>query len=910
MKSLFKQAFSAACLPWLASAAFNEALVVEFDGSVQLTSETLIDQTQISLAESGLDCTASPRYYFTHSLFKGASFNVNCKNDRVTQKTVLMNVQSINGILKAWPVTFTQPAIQNANLPSISDDGHTSRGFGKYELDLSRRSPVHIRDRALIDTLSTHVDTRVSKLHATNVTGSGIRVAVIDSGFDVDTLGLSKTKIAYAHDLTDDDNDVQDNCSIHGTHVLGIVGAKGNEAKYGVTGVAPEATYEVYRIQACDEQGVSNDILINAFLQAADRGVDIITCSYGGGLAFPEDPWSAVATRLFDNGTYVSLPTGNGGPGIFSGGSPGAADAITSVGSADNSVTPYYTWEGNWTAGDDAGSLRFTPGTPFDFPPNQKLTLWTSNTPISSDCQLLPDKTALPADLSHVIFLSQYDQCWKAPNGTTISLTHEFGIPYVLYYSRSNFTVSDGPLFIEVARDRNLKGAATVDFATASQLLRAKEQHGLVEVFLPNDVSVANEHLVYKANNLSGLLGSRFTSWGPSLRARSMPLFLAPGGNILSTFPEKLGGWGVVGGTSMATPFAAGVAALVKQQHPDYTPEEIQAVIATTARPVKWNDSRGKTEDFLAPTFQQGGGLVDAWNAVHSTTLLSTASLSFNDTTNRPKKLTFSIRNMDKSTITYRLSHVGASSGYVLEKADWYNLTKAEAYPVYADVSITPSTISIEPGNSATVSVSIIKEPALPNAATLVSYFGGYVTIEAEGSADINKLSLPYTGFGAPLSTLRTINQADSHQSVWNSTNSTPSKMEEGRVFTCTLNITADVPASFPDNLYPGVEIVLFMQTRDMSISILDANTGKEIVKSYQSTPADTWGPGSTWYWDGSDGNKTFVPAGTYIWHVKALRLNGHPEKKEDWDIYETGKWVLKYASNSTIVPSNSTSLA
>ncbi|GKT86099.1 subtilisin-like serine protease pr1c [Colletotrichum tofieldiae] len=829
MKSLFKQVASVACLPWLATAAFNGALVVEFDGSVQLTSETLIGQTQISLAESGLDCTASSRYYFTHPLFKGASFNINCKNDGVTQKSVL---------------------------------------------------------------------------HATNVTGSGIRVAVIDSGFDVDASGLSKTKITYAHDLTDDDNDVRDDCSIHGTHVLGIVGAKGNEAKYGVTGVAPDATYEVYRIQACEEQGASVDMLINAFLEAADRGVDIPTCSYGGGLGFPE------ATRLFENDTFISLPTGNGGPGIFSGGSPGSADAITSVGSADNSVTPYYTWEGNWTAGEDAGPLRFIPGTPFDFPPNKKLTVWTSNTPISRECQLLPDNTTLPANLSNVIFLSQYNQCWKAPNGTTISLTQEFGIPYALYYSSSNFTVSEGPLFIEVTRDRSLKGAATVDFATASQLLRAKQQHGSVEVFLANDVAVANEDLTYKANNRSGLLSSSFTSWGPSLRASSMPLFLAPGGNILSTFPEKLGGWGVIGGTSMATPFAAGVAALVKQQHPDYTPEEIQAVIATTARPVKWNDSKGKTEDFLAPTFQQGGGLVDAWNAVHSTTLLSTASLSFNDTTNRPEKLTFSIKNTDKFPTTYHLSHVGASSGYVLEKADWYNLTKAQAYPVYADVSITPSTVTVEPGKSAIVSVSIIREPSLPNAAALVSHFGGYVAIEAEGSVDVNKLSLPYTGFGAPLSTLRIINRADSYQSVWNLTGSTPSKMEEGRVFTCTLNTTADVPATFPDNIYPGVEIVLFMQTRDMSISIMDANSGKEIVKSYQSTPVDTWGPGSTWYWDGSDGDKAFVPAGTYIWHVKALKLNGHPEKKEDWDIYETGKWVLKYASNSTLFTSNSTSFA
>lgn len=306
----------------------------------------------------------------------------------------------------------------------------------------------------------------------------------------------------------------------------------------------------------------------------------------------------------------------------------------------------------------------------------------------------------------------------------------------------------------------------------------------------------------------------------------------------------------------------------------------------------------------MAPVFQQGGGLVDAWNAVHSTTLLSVATLAFNDTANRPKELNFNIKNTGTETITYQLSHVGASSGYVLKFANGYNLTEAEVYPVYAEVSISPTTVEIEPGKSAAVSVSISKEPALADAATRVSYFGGYIAIEAEGSTDVNQLSLPYTGFGAPLATLANVNRDLSYLSAWNMTSNTPSRMDGGRVFTCTLNTTADVPASFEDNIFPGVEVYLFMQTRDMSISIVDANSGKEILEAYQSTSEDVWGPGNTWYWDGSDANKTFVPAGTYIWRVKTLRLNGNPEREQDWDIYDTGNWVLNYTPDSIGVPS------
>ncbi|TKW50922.1 Minor extracellular protease vpr [Colletotrichum tanaceti] len=933
MKSLVKQAASvAACLlPWLAAAAaFNEAFVVEFDGSAALTAEAWTDVARVSLADAGLDCTTSRRYSFNHPLFRGASLNVHCDKDGVvSRKAVLTTLQSVDGVSKAWPVlTMTEPAVNRVRVPGVTDGGRPGRrgfGFGDHKRALSSRasSPrtrTRPRARAVADSLSlsTHVDTGVSRLHAANTTGAGIRVAVIDSGFEVGTPGLSGTDIAYARDMTDGGNDVGENCTIHGTHVLGIVGAKGAEAEFGVVGVAPDAAYEVYRVDTCNGEGATSDALINAFLEAAARGVDIITCSYGTDLQFPEEPWSVVVTRLFENGTSIFLASSNRGPGVFTGISPAAGDAVTSVGSADNSVTPYYTWEGNWTAGlgGDAGLFRFTPGTPFDFPPNNKLTVWTSDTPISDDCQLLPDRSSLPADPTNVIFLSQSDQCWKAPNGTALSLTNEFGISYALYYSRSNFTVSDGPLFMEVSRDPNLKGTASIDFATASQLLEAKQQHGSVELYLAHDVSVSNEDVTNRANNRSGLLSSSFSGWGPSLRIASMPLFLAPGGNILSTFPEKLGGWGVLGGTSMSTPFAAGVGALVKQRHPDYSPVDIQTVMATTARPVRWNDGKGTTAEFLAPTLQQGGGLVDAWGAVRSTTLLSTASLAFNDTTNRPRELTFSIKNTGTSAATYKLSHVGAGSGYVLQTADWYNLTKAEAYPVYADMGISPSAVSVGPGQSATISVSVVKEPALPDALTRVSHFGGYVVIEAEAdgatdgaAADVNvdKLSLPYTGFGAPLTTLRTVNRADSYLSSYNLTDFTPSRAEPGRVYRCLFTHANDVPAAFADNMYPGVELFLFMQSRNLSINVVDAASRNVIMTNFQTSSADVWGPGSTWYWDGTDADRTFVPAGTYVWNVRALKFNGHPEKEEDWDVYDTGTWVLEYTSNSTFAPSNST---
>ncbi|KAH9240683.1 hypothetical protein K456DRAFT_31716 [Colletotrichum gloeosporioides 23] len=890
MKSLFTQAAIAACLPLLAAAAYKDAFVVEFDGSTQLTADNLNNQVQTSLASSGIDCTASKRYYFTHAVFQGASFNLECNNDKVAQKSVLATVQGIDGVKKAWPVINIQPTLYN--------DRRIGRDFGTYvKRDLPQ---LHARDEA-VDTLSTHVDTGVAKLHAANFTGKGVRIAVIDSGFDVDVPGLSKVDIGYAHDLTDNDNDVRDNCSFHGTHVLGVIAAKGDEARYGVLGVAPDATYELYRIQPCNG-GSTNDMLINSFLEAADRGVDAISCSFGGGQAFPEDPWSAVATRLFKNGTYVSLPSGNGGPGVFSGVSPGMADAITSVGSTDNTVTPYLTWQGNWTSGTDGGEIRFVPGLPYDLPANNQLTIWSPNKEVDAptDCQPLPSPTDLPTDLSNAVILASLSQCWTDASGADASITKALGIPYIIYYATKNWTVADGPGFYEDSSDPNLKGIATVEYDVGVKLLNAFHKDPVSKVYLANEASIANIKLENKVNNLTGDFASSFSSWGPTLTGGAMPLVLAPGGNLISTFPSKYGGYGVVSGTSQSVPFEAGVAGLVRQNHPDYTPEEIQAVIATTARPVKWNDGKGAVSDFLAPVFQQGGGFLDAWNAVHSTTVLSTGALSFNDTANRPKELSFSIKNTGTKAITYHLSHVGAASGYILKQANGYNFTKGEATAVYADVSVTPATIKVEPGKSSTVSVALTKEPNLPEAATRVSFFGGYVAIEAEGLADVNNLTLPYTGFGAPLATLPIIKRDTSYLMMWNMTSSSPVRMEEGRVFTCTLDTSKDVPASFADNMFPGVWIALFVQTRNLSIYIVDADSGKEVAKSWQTTSDAVWGRASNWYWDGSDANKTFIPAGSYIWRVKAQKMNADPSKEESFDVYETGKWVLQY-SNTTM---------
>ncbi|GAA2395487.1 S8 family serine peptidase [Streptomyces glaucosporus] len=120
-----------------------------------------------------------------------------------------------------------------------------------------------------------------------------------------------------------------------------------------------------------------------------------------------------------------------------------------------------------------------------------------------------------------------------------------------------------------------------------------------------------------------------FSSIGPRIGDGGLkPDLTAPGvdigaaaakGSIIEQEGQKVAdGYVAISGTSMATPHVAGAAALLAQQHPDWSGERIKAVLTASTKP-----GPGYT------AFQQGSGRADVARAIGQTVVAEPVSLSF-----------------------------------------------------------------------------------------------------------------------------------------------------------------------------------------------------------------------------------------------------------------------------------------
>jgi subtilisin len=192
---------------------------------------------------------------------------------------------------------------------------------------------AYIEEDGVVHALDQQLPWGVAQIHADLVhpynEGVGVKVAIIDTGIDLDHPDLNVqgglSCVSYTTSCDDDHG--------HGTHVAGIVAALNNNI--GVVGVAPEAA--LYAVKVLDSAGSGNwSNVIEGIEWAIDNGMQVINMSLGG--LSGSTALETVCNDAWNAGIIVVAAAGNNdaaGTVLY----PAQYDSVIAVAATDSTNT-------------------------------------------------------------------------------------------------------------------------------------------------------------------------------------------------------------------------------------------------------------------------------------------------------------------------------------------------------------------------------------------------------------------------------------------------------------------------------------------------------------------------------------------------------------------------------------------
>ncbi|MEU1536544.1 S8 family serine peptidase [Actinacidiphila glaucinigra] len=204
--------------------------------------------------------------------------------------------------------------------------GIAPAGAGATSFDAGvRRVWLDGRSEVRLDRTVPHIG--APQAWAKGYKGDGVKVAVLDTGYDPDHPDLKGLIEESANFTTEADTD---DLHGHGTHVTSTVAGSGAASDGRFKGVAPGA--RILSGKVCNAGGSCDDSdVLEGMAWAAERGAKVISLSLGDTDTPETDALEAmVETVTRDHGVLVVAAAGNSGPGKV--GSPASADRALAVG--------------------------------------------------------------------------------------------------------------------------------------------------------------------------------------------------------------------------------------------------------------------------------------------------------------------------------------------------------------------------------------------------------------------------------------------------------------------------------------------------------------------------------------------------------------------------------------------------
>ncbi|CAO2143841.1 unnamed protein product [Urochloa humidicola] len=363
----------------------------------------------------------------------------------------------------------------------------------------------------------------------------------------------------------------------HGTHVSstaagsGAVGASYFGYANGTAiGMAPGARIAAYKACWAGTTCTSSDLLM-AFDEAIKDGVNVISVSLGfGKVPFYSDSVAVGAFSAVRNGIVVSAAVGNSGPGESTAGN--VAPWILTVGAS--TINRQFLASVVLGNGENFTGISIYEGAPLGA---DKIQTVYGGDVGSSVCE---SGKLNSSSVAGKIVVCDPGVNGRAEKGEAVKLA---GGAAAILVSRSDF----GELSVATA---HVLPAAGVTFAAGQKI---KEY--IRETTSPVTAILFLGTVTGRTTPSAPRIAS-FSSRGPSFAAPEIlkPDVTAPGVDILAAWtgknsPSELDSdtrrvkFNIISGTSMSCPHVSGIAALLRQVHPDWSPAEIKSALMTTA---------------------------------------------------------------------------------------------------------------------------------------------------------------------------------------------------------------------------------------------------------------------------------------------------------------------------------------
>lgn len=485
------------------------------------------------------------------------------------------------------------------------------------------------------------------------ITGEGTTIGIIDSGIDYNHPDFSPTglgqdkKVISGYDWADGDDDpIDDTQEGHGTHVSGIA-ASNNPNDSRKRGVAPQSKLYAYKVFSSKTgvKGAPFPLIMSALEQSIKDKCTVVNMSLGNTApthSIEEDnPYYEAIKNTRDAGIVVVAAAGNDGsrhkknpwpihaPGIYE-------PAIQVAASTDRSYQVFKAVLPNgFTQTFNPYLSRYTP-------------------PFRKEHSKLP---VVDAGFGRVEDFKNIDVKGK--------------IALISRGPKENTETGDKPITFK-EKNLNAKEAGAVgcivynyDAGSIGALMydagAGEDPYTYSFGFIPNltisgEASKILKRLLNRGAELhfdenSYVMISDYTSAGPCLDGDLnifKPEISAPGTTINSAYPG--GKYVDYQGTSMATPAVSGSIALIKQAHPDWTPDDIKAVIMNTSDILK-NGLNDETFSFL----YQGAGQINVLSAIQSP-LIATPHSIMRSIEQIDDNISISLKNVSNKAVSVSIS--------------------------------------------------------------------------------------------------------------------------------------------------------------------------------------------------------------------------------------------------------------